>query len=91
MDALLVFFSVGEPAANRTPELSITGTGTNRGVDASGLGAGMVLIAGILFGAGVGVAVGLLIGQLAPAIMVGSSIGFVLGFYMLYLKYFKPR
>jgi hypothetical protein len=76
---------------DRTPELSITGSGTNRGADAAGLGAGMVVIAGILLGAGVGVAVGLLIDRPAPAIMVGSSIGLVLGFYMLYIKYFKPR
>ncbi len=51
----------------------------------------MVVIAGILLGAGIGVAVGLVIDRLAPAIMVGSSIGLVLGFYLLYLKYFKPR
>jgi hypothetical protein len=51
----------------------------------------MVVIAGILLGAGLGVVVGLLIDRLAPAIMIGSSIGLVLGFYLLYLKYFKPR
>ncbi len=65
--------------------------GSNGGVDASGLAAGMTIIAGILVGGAIGAGAGLLIDRLAGGIMVGGTIGLVLGFYLLYIQYFKPR
>ena len=69
----------------------MAGTGSNGGPDASGLAAGMTIIAGILLGAGIDIAGGLLLDRLALGIMVGSTVGWVLGFYLLYVQYFKPR
>lgn len=65
--------------------------GSNGGADASGLAAGMTIIAGILVGGAIGAGAGLLIDRLAGGIMVGGTIGLVLGFYLLYIQYFKPR
>jgi hypothetical protein len=79
------------PAATKNAESIITGSGTNRGADASGLGAGMVVIAGIVFGAAVGGGIGYLSDRLALGLMIGGTIGLVLGFYLLYIQYFKPR
>lgn len=66
-------------------------TGNSGGPDASGLLAGMQVIAGIVLGSVVGAAVGYLFDRLAAGIMIGGAIGLVLGFYVLYLRFFKPR
>ena len=69
----------------------MSGLGSSGGTDASGLGAGMSVIAGLMLGAAVGATLGYLIDRLAAGIMIGGSIGLVLGFYLLYVRYFKTR
>ena len=76
---------------SRDREVTISGLGSSRGPDASGLAAGMTVIAGILVGGAVGLGVGYLLGRLAIGLMVGATIGIALGFYLLYIQYFKPR
>lgn len=65
--------------------------GNSGGPDASGLLAGMQVIAGIVLGSLVGAAVGYLLDRLAAGILIGGALGLVLGFYALYLRFFKPR
>jgi len=72
----------------------ITGvTPPSRGPDASGLSAGITIIASILLGAGLGLGLGLLIGLPYAFGLAGAAAGIVLGFYVVYVKWFKlpPR
>ena len=72
----------------------ITGvTPPSRGPDASGLSAGITIIAAILLGAGLGLGLGLLIGLPYAFALAGAAAGIVLGFYVVYVKWFKlpPR
>ena len=74
-----------------TPETGISDHDDQPPAPASGLGAGMPVIAGIIVGALVGGGVGYVAGRLALGLMIGGTVGLVAGFYLLYITYFKPR
>ena len=72
----------------------ITGvTPPGRGPDASGLSAGITIVAAILLGTGLGLGLGLLIGLPYVFALGGAAAGVVFGFYVVYLKWIKlpPR
>jgi hypothetical protein len=72
----------------------ITGvTPPGRGPDASGLSAGITIVAAILLGTGLGLGLGLLISLPYVFALAGAAAGIVLGFYVVYLKWIKlpPR
>jgi hypothetical protein len=64
-----------------------------RGPDASGLSAGIAIVAAILLGTGLGLGLGLLTGLPYVFALAGAAAGIVLGFYVVYLKWIKlpPR
>ena len=66
---------------------------SGRGPDASGLSAGIAIVAAILLGTGLGLGLGLLIGLPYVFALGGAAVGIVLGFYVVYLKWIKhpPR
>lgn len=72
----------------------ITGvTPPGRGADASGLSAGITIVAAILLGTGLGLGLGLLTSLPYVFALAGAAAGIVLGFYVVYLKWIKlpPR
>ena len=72
----------------------ITGvTPPGRRPDASGLSAGITIVAALLLGTGLGLGLGLLIGLPYVFALAGAAAGIVLGFYVVYLKWIKlpPR
>jgi hypothetical protein len=60
-----------------------------RGVDASGLSAGITIVAAILLGTGLGLGLGLLVSLPVPLAMAGAAVGIVFGFYVVYVKWIK--
>jgi hypothetical protein len=65
------------------------GRDTQRGPDASGLAAGMTIVAGILLGTGIGYLLGLLFGAVAILALCGAAGGIVLGFYTVYIRFIR--
>jgi hypothetical protein len=61
----------------------------NRGPDASGLSAGITIVAAILLGTGLGLGLGLLVGLPVPLALAGAAAGIVLGFYVVYVKWIR--
>ena len=64
---------------------------TQRGPDASGLAAGMTIVAGILLGTGCGYGLGLLVGAATILALCGAAGGIVLGFYVVYHRFIRIR
>ncbi len=60
-----------------------------RGPDASGLSAGITIVAAILFGTGLGMGLGLLVGLPTVFALAGAAAGIVLGFYVVYIRWIK--
>ena len=60
-----------------------------RGPDASGLSAGITIVAGILLGTGLGLGLGYLIGLPTILALVGAAAGLVLGFYAVYITWIR--
>jgi hypothetical protein len=50
-------------------------------------GAGALLIATILFCAGLGLAVGLVVGAPAPIALAGGGVGVIAGFWVVYSRF----
>lgn len=50
-------------------------------------GAGALLIATILFCAGLGLAVGLVVGAAAPIALAGGGVGVIAGFWVVYSRF----
>jgi hypothetical protein len=70
--------------------IGITGSEQpSRGPDASGLSAGITIIAAILLGTGLGYVVGLLVGLPVPLALAGAAAGIVFGFYVVYVKWIR--
>jgi hypothetical protein len=67
------------------------GSGTR--VDASGLSAGITIVAGILLGTGLGFGLGSLIGLTTVLALAGAAAGLAFGFYAVYVRFFRepPR
>lgn len=86
--SLLRLRAPGHPGS-RPDGVPINDQHDHRPAPASGLAAGMVVIAGIVVGGALGLGIGLLLGRMAFGIMVGSTAGLALGFYLLYYRYFK--
>ena len=65
----------------------------SRRADASGLTAGITIVAAILLGTGTGLGLGYLIGLTTALALVGAAAGLALGFYVVYLRFFRqpPR
>jgi hypothetical protein len=60
-----------------------------RGPDASGLSAGITIVAGILLGTGLGLGLGYLLGIPTVLALVGSAAGLVFGFYVVYITWIR--
>jgi hypothetical protein len=60
-----------------------------RGPDASGLSAGITIVAAILLGTGLGLGLGLLVGLPTVLALAGAAAGIVLGFYVVYIRWIK--
>jgi hypothetical protein len=57
--------------------------------DASGLSAGITIVASILLGTGLGYGLGYLLGAAIPVALAGAAIGVVFGFYAVYVRFIK--
>jgi uncharacterized membrane protein len=70
---------------------TIAGNGTTgRGPsDASGLSAGITIVAAILLGTGIGLGLGYLTGLTVVLALVGAAVGLVFGFYVVYITFFR--
>ena len=64
--------------------------GSNRGrSDASGLSAGITIVASILLGTGLGYGLGSLFDAAIPVALAGAALGVVFGFYAVYVRFIK--
>ncbi len=60
-------------------------------MDASGLTAGITIVAAILLGTGLGLGLGYLVGGAPILGLAGAAAGVVLGFYVVYITFIRPR
>jgi hypothetical protein len=57
--------------------------------DASGLTAGITIIAAILLGTAIGLGIGTLTGARILLAGIGAVAGLILGFYVIYIRFFR--
>jgi hypothetical protein len=77
---------------SRRKERTHTPPPERRGPDASGLGAGFLIVGSILVFAGVGLVLGWPLGIALPLALAGAAVGIGIGFYVVWLRFFRvPR
>jgi hypothetical protein len=83
----------GPCRARQEDEIAGGERGSRARVDASGLSAGITIVAGILLGTGLGLGLGSLIGLPTVLALAGAAAGLAFGFYAVYLRFFRepPR
>jgi len=90
------YATIGSPAEEPAGTSRLAGgtgiagvTPPSRGPDASGLSAGITIVAAILLGTGLGLGLGLLTGLPYVFALAGAAAGIVFGFYVVYIKWIK--
>jgi len=59
--------------------------------DASGMVAGFLLLSSIIACAAIGALIGWPLGIPLPLALAGAAAGIVLGFYLVWVRWFRPR